>query len=216
MSVHTTSPIKKLNLACAPKAVLLIIGDATNDEHEMVLTSVKTMAAAAGLSIKTVKRLVLAFMSDGVLLPLERRGLGRRRARYRIDLPRARELYGMRKKRDTDTPYRTPGEHAGAVPAPGHNRAPYNALWKAKLPQLRAVVGLRAFESWLEGLVPVDPGDGRDALPYQLAAATKFLQAHVEQHFGALVAEVLGRPVRIIVYNFSIEAMRRRVKKSGE
>lgn len=116
MSVHITSPIWKLNLPCAAKTVLLKYGDCADDQGRNAFPSHKHVASQVGVSLATVKRLVAAFKADGVLVAEANGGSGRRSVNYRIDVVKAGEIYGWRRKNDTETPFAKPGEKAHRDP----------------------------------------------------------------------------------------------------
>jgi hypothetical protein len=110
---------------------------------------------------------------------------------------------------------RKPGEQAGTDSAEQESKgSPYNDLWRTKRNALVQAVGSKAFGAWLSTVTPVDPGS--DAAFYQLGAPTRFIRDWVDREYRELIEGALERPVRVIVYNFSVEGAKRRASsRSG-
>lgn len=110
MSVHVTSPMLRLHLKGEAKSVLNVFGDHANPSGENSFPSLVLVAQEAGYSLSTIKRYVKAYRADGVLVVEGEGGPGRRSVTYRIDLDRARALYGEICAATQDLPFAVPGQ----------------------------------------------------------------------------------------------------------
>lgn len=90
-------------------------------------------------------------------------------------------------------PDRPQGTDSAAAPT-------YNALWKARQNELEQAVGTESYRAWLRELIPVVPKGVDTAGAYQLGAPTRFIRNHVEERYSKVLAQILGREVRLIVW----------------
>jgi hypothetical protein len=107
------------------------------------------------------------------------------------------------------------GDAGPAEPeAPSPASEAYNRPWREKQAEIEAELDPTEYGAWIKGLIPVDPGAEVDF--YQLGAATRFIADHVERKYGAALGRVLGRPVRLVVFNLKLEADKRRAARAKE
>lgn len=119
MSWHVVGPVMKLHLEATAKMVLLIYANESDDDGNSA-TAMETVGLKAGLSERTVQRIVKWFVELEVLHEWACE-VGRGRARrFRLDLRKARALFGenpsyaqrqaIKKKGDSVSPFRGPGK----------------------------------------------------------------------------------------------------------
>ena len=96
MSVELMSAVWKLDLPTSRKIVLLKMADVADDDGRNSFQSIEFLAAHTGQGERTVKRHRMEFEKQGVLV-VEAYGKGGRGRfkNFRIDIERAREIYGI-------------------------------------------------------------------------------------------------------------------------
>ena len=95
MSMLFFKPIRELScLPARPKWLLFLIGDNAND-NGLAWPGVETLERDSGMHKRTVQKFLRTFENDRVLLPHDNAAGGRGKIKgWKIDLARARELYG--------------------------------------------------------------------------------------------------------------------------
>lgn len=97
-------------------------------------------------------------------------------------------------------------ESADETTVEPNGRQPYNALWRSRQPALEQAVATRQYRAWLRDLTPVVPSAGTQY--YQLGTPTAFIRDYVASHYQEVLEQVLGRAVRVVVFNPSNRASR--------
>ncbi len=99
--MRVQSSIWRTGLEVRRKIVLLKFADHADDDGRNAWPSKATVAAACGLSLESVKRIIRELRKDGILVPEgECKGGAGKTVNYRIDFERAAELHPPVKPRD--------------------------------------------------------------------------------------------------------------------
>lgn len=94
MSVQVMSAVWRTGLEVKRKIVLLKFADHADDDGRNAYPSRPKVAAACGMSVKSVERIIGSLKKEGILIPEGEAEQGRgKTVNYRIDAARAAELY---------------------------------------------------------------------------------------------------------------------------